>query len=337
MFITSKTIAQIIVKYLPIVAITPITIVMACETAPKIEGYFTDECIVQGRVVAKNRSTDRWGYLNAQGQEVSAFKYDMVSVFNEHGYGMVELNNAYGLMDTQGDIIFPTEYQKIRFIDKETIIIKKEGAYGVSKINGESLIPLQYDNIRPFGNKFIVKENNLEGIIDISGNVIIPSTYKSIYTDADYQKFSIAILVKQGEVNKKYSFTNTEGKVLIPFIDKVLLSGASDGKKELQAVVVDGKVGMIDLNTILTGDENTPLTFNVPNEFDGIVSGNTSLQKDGPIGVKKDGKWGFIDATGKTVIPFIYDKASTFKEGIARVKKNGKHIRINRKGKQVKQ
>lgn len=37
--------------------------------------------------------------------------------------------------------------------------------------------------------------------------------------------------------------------------------------------------------------------------------------------VKENGKWGYIDETGKTVIPFRYDKAYSFSEGLALVGK----------------
>lgn len=42
---------------------------------------------------------------------------------------------------------------------------------------------------------------------------------------------------------------------------------------------------------------------------------------EGLAAVKQDGKWGYIDETGKTVIPFGYDKAYAFNEGLAVVGK----------------
>lgn len=43
---------------------------------------------------------------------------------------------------------------------------------------------------------------------------------------------------------------------------------------------------------------------------------------NGLAGVKKDGKWGYIDANGKTVIDFKYDHAESFKNGKAIVQSN---------------
>ena len=41
------------------------------------------------------------------------------------------------------------------------------------------------------------------------------------------------------------------------------------------------------------------------------------LFSEGLAAVKKNGKWGYIDETGKVVIPFQYDQAYTFNEGKA--------------------
>ncbi|MGB9726533.1 MAG: WG repeat-containing protein [Minisyncoccia bacterium] len=46
-------------------------------------------------------------------------------------------------------------------------------------------------------------------------------------------------------------------------------------------------------------------------------------------------KWGFIDKTGKEVIPFKYDYAYDFSEGLAHVGLNGKRFCIDKTDKEV--
>jgi hypothetical protein len=49
--------------------------------------------------------------------------------------------------------------------------------------------------------------------------------------------------------------------------------------------------------------------------------------------VKKDGKWGYIDKTGRTIIPIEYDYVESFNsEGLAKVKKDEKYGFIDRTG-----
>src|SRR2546421_3754540 len=51
--------------------------------------------------------------------------------------------------------------------------------------------------------------------------------------------------------------------------------------------------------------------------------------------VDKDGKWGFIDRTGKVVIPIQFDSANDFHEGLALVTANGKKLFIDASGRVV--
>ncbi|MBK7505883.1 MAG: WG repeat-containing protein [Bacteroidetes bacterium] len=46
-------------------------------------------------------------------------------------------------------------------------------------------------------------------------------------------------------------------------------------------------------------------------------------------------KFGFLDNSGKEVIPLIYDDAFRFSEGLAIVEKNGKSGYIDKTGKEV--
>ena len=56
---------------------------------------------------------------------------------------------------------------------------------------------------------------------------------------------------------------------------------------------------------------------------------------EGLAAIKLDGKWGGIDEQGKEVIPFIYDYAGEFSEGLARVLLNKKWGFIDKTGQEV--
>jgi hypothetical protein len=48
------------------------------------------------------------------------------------------------------------------------------------------------------------------------------------------------------------------------------------------------------------------------------------------------GKWGFIDKSGKVIVPVQYDKVESFNAaGIAKVTLNGEEFTINTKGERV--
>ena len=60
-----------------------------------------------------------------------------------------------------------------------------------------------------------------------------------------------------------------------------------------------------------------------------------SIFSEGLASVKLDGKYGFIDKTGREVVPMIYDSAGSFLEGLARVKLDDKFGFIDHTGKEV--
>jgi hypothetical protein len=64
-------------------------------------------------------------------------------------------------------------------------------------------------------------------------------------------------------------------------------------------------------------------------------SDNAGYFSEGLTPVKLNNKWGFIDKTGKEVIPIKYDNAGYFSEGLAPVKLNGKCGFIDKTGKEV--
>lgn len=51
--------------------------------------------------------------------------------------------------------------------------------------------------------------------------------------------------------------------------------------------------------------------------------------------VKENGKWGYIDQTGRTIIPIVFNDVGDFSSGIAKVKLNGKYGYYNRTGKEI--
>ncbi|MBZ0185812.1 MAG: WG repeat-containing protein [Candidatus Obscuribacterales bacterium] len=73
----------------------------------------------------------------------------------------------------------------------------------------------------------------------------------------------------------------------------------------------------------------------------GLICACTESKQDRPKKeVKEDiladwGKWGYIDKTGKFIIPARFDNAESFQEGLARVEQKGKFEFIDRTGKSI--
>ena len=134
-----------------------------------------------------------------------------------------------------------------------------------------------------------------------SGNKII-KIYDKI---EDFSKGLAAV-----KFNGKWGYIDTTGKVVIP-LKYDSARDYSRGLKGLAPVKLNGKWGYIDT----TGKEVIPL------KYDSVMNFYTDLSP-----VKLNGKWGYIDMTGKEVIPLKYDDAYSFTEGLARVKFNSEYF-----------
>ncbi len=106
-------------------------------------------------------------------------------------------------------------------------------------------------------------------------------------------------------------------------------------------VVKDYKMGLIDT----TGKEVILCSYD-------IITGNYDITgvsfkasrygirgtsfNEGLLAARKDNKWGFIDKTGKEIIPLIYDEiVSFFSKGVARVRRKEEKFHIDKTGQRV--
>ena len=122
----------------------------------------------------------------------------------------------------------------------------------------------------------------------------------------------------------KIGFMNREGQIVIP----PRFDYAEDFLEGVARVKIDGHLAFID--------ENGSVLFQLPNYtsawsfYDGLAM--VEVQRPDEV----DGHRGYIDHTGKLVIPLRYRSGSEFLEGLAAVKNNrGKWGYINKQGKWV--
>ena len=160
---------------------------------------------------------------------------------------------------------------------------------------------------------------------DKGKKIIIPC----IYDRTDRFMDGLALV----KLNGKYGFVNKEGKEII----SLKYDDAGNFKEGLAPVKLNNKWGYINIE----GKEVIPLKFDstFPEYFnEGLAKVKKEIDR-----IKTDDslfsvhiyKYGFINKEGKEVIPFKYDDASDFSEGLARVLLNHKEGFINKEGKVV--
>lgn len=198
-------------------------------------------------------------------------------------------------------------------------IVKSNGKYGFIDSTGAIILPIKYDLAWGFseGLAVVLSDGKWE-YIDRTGTTQIkldPPTYplfsniwEEVYID-DYTrvlpypfKENVARIRLCRNSYNRIGYIDKTGKKVIPFI----YQGASDFSEGLAAVKFDGRN---QISYVLDGDEIAVVKHEDMND-----------------------KWGYIDKTGKVIIPFQYLEANPFSNGKARVNLNGQWLYIDKSG-----
>lgn len=88
----------------------------------------------------------KYGYLNYEGREIVAAKYDYTKRFS-HNIASVKLDGKYGYIDKKGKVIIPIEYEMAWDFRNGIGAVKKNSKWGFINPRGEYILDPIYDNI----------------------------------------------------------------------------------------------------------------------------------------------------------------------------------------------
>ena len=295
---------------------------------------------------------DKFGYVDAEGNEITAIEYDETWEFYE-GMAAVKKDNKMGYINDKGKLVIPLKYLAgDMFIDGTArVAINENGTNKFGYVNkvGNEIIPVIYSYPRRSGDKYIItKKQGFSGMLDWSAKTVIPFDYQEIndfeegralvkkdgvYGFIDEQnrvvgemKYAEARSFKEGRAAVKimegslplWGFVDIQGKIAVSFGKFSRVENFNDG----YARVVDNvnyKWGMIDKTGKLI----------IPFKYSGI---SWNGYKEDIITAAIDKKWGAVDRANNVVIPFIYDGISDFAGGMLQVELNAKFGFVDKKG-----
>lgn len=247
-----------------------------------------------------------------------------------------------GIIDTKGNWVIMPKYESIYRVDTNrsyiiSILDPKDNRrvkYGVIDYNGKEIIPPIYSSISREGKNYVVADGFSPFGDDFSD-----------FADEDFFD-ELDEVVKNNKNTQKWGMLSNTGSILIP-IKYNYISSSWDR----QTVMVELADNQVDKNAKLNKslyDNKGKLLLNL-NQYDAYVFDSVKMKTkpkkeyrimypyfgDGLINVAKAGKWGYIDKTGKIMIPFQYDHASAYYKGAAIVKKGDEWFYINKNAKKI--
>ena len=233
--------------------------------------------------------------------------YKEIKPLNSNELFCVKEENEYLLINKDNEKMLDKAFDNIVQIKNHIVVYEKNKKYGAYDIDTEKEIKCEYDSILyTSDNHFIVKKDNAYGIIDIDGEVKEKINYASIVYYEDSGVY---------ELEKK---NNKEGTniILNDKLQKIAEGVLEEANGSKSYIKLWTEEGYVYYN--LEGEEKT---------VQEILLQNTLFLK------KENGKYGYVDKDGNTVVDYIYDDAKEQNSfGYAAVKADGKWGAINSKG-----
>jgi len=294
-----------------------------------VEPFYDDYAFVM--------SDGKWGIVDDDGKEVIPPKYDNVWCYSDD-YTLIQMAGKWGLVVDGKEVILP-RYDYFGQLYNGLAIVSINGKRGYINSEGKEVIPPIYDKIGPFVSDLAITEiTGLKGVIDKSGKEIIPATFDDIiiinpdmiqvkkadkwgmYSDGIQiapPKYDVILGIRNDVMPTflagKWGFLDDAGTQIIPdSLSNIWVAPSGLIFRKIDA-------SMIFFNK--KGQRLNRYTFDVPEQY-----------PDGVKATQKDKLWGYVDDSGKEVIPPKYDSALDFCDEIARVTKDGREGYINLKG-----
>lgn len=290
--------------------------------------------------------------VNREGEKILPVEFDTIYLEDTASIIRVRKQRKIGFLDLSNPSLTFPEFEDVEAFENGFALVGENHKWGIVDAEGQILVPVQFDSIRSemLSNRLVFKvwQNGLCGLFDKQGKQVTPVEYEMLIPAGT----GLLKARKQG----KYGVMKTNGSVLAAFIYDSMTNTCRDSLiPEWPAIVsLDNKFTLLDekkgevvpLKTeriyylgegyyAQKNKKNYCLIDGYGNaypkvKFDSL--GNCSL---GKIAAFNGKKWGYVNKEGKTEIDFDYQEAGRFLDGIAVVKMNDKYGVIGVSGKTI--
>lgn len=293
---------------------------------------------------------DKWGYLDEKASVAVPLDYDDANLF-ERDRALVVKADKYGYLGSDGKVAIPLQFDKAGSFSSELALVEKDGQRLFIDDKGAVQITIGDENVKP--NPFFYDGIPFSlttgggGVMSREGETILEAVYGLVGSFKNY------LVTSYQDKYGVFDFREGEAELLIPFtyddIRGPYYRDESQSDAPVFAAKSDGKWGLIDAaNEYILKPQYDELNANGQNGmgFRGLKEDRVDLiSMDGDIiseldydlssdmleyisfefaegyaRVRKEGKFGFIDAEGELAVEAIYEEAGLFSDGYAAVK-----------------
>lgn len=293
----------------------------------------------------KIEKNGKYGIANSEGKVVIEPTYldiEVIGEDNKSGYIVKDESGKYGVVDYSNNIILPIKYEAVSKVHTSDLyVITENSQQKLVKQDGTEVLTSGFDEIKYILSNeedgIIYTKNNKYGVMNLQGQTIIEPEYNSLkeaksgmFIAKVGEKYGVISNTKEEKLAINYSSITYNSKSNIYIAeDEKLNSYIFNGNLEqkLTGILIEFNV---DKGYIKMRDDESYKYYNLKFEEkqESDIFPNRTLFLS-----KKDGKYGFVDKTGKVIVDYNYDDAIEQNDyGFAAIKKDGKWGCVNSKG-----
>lgn len=264
--------------------------------------------------IETTKSDGRYGFRLEDGTQIVPNKYMHVDRF-KGGYCRVLMDlNQWGLIDSTGREVVPCIYHSLEQPSEGRVLVYKDERYGYTDMEGNEVIPLQYIAAGSFSEGCAPVGVIVDSLfvyytyIDTLGRQLFPPVYE--YAQPFHDGFAPV------QRYQRWGLIDHSGREVLPTVYEQMTSSFDT------LFFAGDQSGMA-----LFDKRMKPLT-----DFVYTWSGGIS---EGRLPVQRADLYGFLDRSGREVIPCEYDRVGYFDLGRAMVSYNERYGIIDTAGRFV--
>jgi hypothetical protein len=277
-----------------------------------------------------------YGYIDYAGKIVIPTIYEEADYFSE-GLAAVtfEREQGYGFIDKKGRMVIPPRFFNASSFSEGLASIRIKSAVGFIDKQGTIVIPPQFENVGTFHDGLATATlfgKNETGFINKKGEMVIPPIYDNKDNFMRFSEGLAAVIAPNGRSQFSVGYIDRSGNLKI-YYDFVYGHEFKYGYAEVSIRLPDGglaegykacinKSGKTVPNKFCDG--RTKRVFDPKGLIHHSVASDNFLEIVGqlkPVEDEKTGKYGYRDDNDKLIIPYQFDRANSFSEGLAMVYK----------------
>lgn len=287
--------------------------------------YENVECpadfITHGAAMARGEN-GLLGVVDQEGNWLCEPRYEWTYHY-QNGRSMVyDPNRGWGFLDTEGREAIPCQfhsYTQSFGVDGLAVADYMEGyssvLYGLIDREGNAVLPFTYGKIWRAGEGLfgVEDKDGMVALADGTGRFVTEFLYRLAYDSKGYSYGCTFVngLAAAMDQNGLWGYLAPDGSVAIPFQYAYARDFDSEGCAE---------VGTMEESIVIDREGNKV------RDYDSLDythhEGLRAVERSGDA-TSEVGAWGYEDRAGNLVVPYYFESAGDFKDGVALVKKDG--------------